>query len=435
MSNLATNFSEDMLEKINNVLKFVLENEHSDFYRQKYGQADFYPLKSFDDFQKIPLLTKEDILSVGPRERLFLPENEISHYSLSSGTTNKKRLTVVAHSSLYDNTNFREDKIKIAGCNRVLILMPPTSIVFYKAITFKGDGVKMLSGDIHNLPLSANISSEIEANGIMTTATILSLFIPELEKINFPLENIRWISLGGEFCSTKKLEYFKSYFPNATIVFRFGTSEIGPRGHRCENLAQKNPGIFHPIKDSLVEILDHAEKMLPLESSGEIIHTDLTIKAFPLIRYKTRDIGSLAKENCDCGMLHNLTLGGRSGTDVLKFSGTTLYVQSIEDSLGDFWNYFEPKFQMHVFEEVIDSKIKTQLEIHLKLKPQFDQQKNQPEFTEKLSAQISHNLRLSKNHTLKQLIEKEVLLPLKIKFLDSFPEDHGKTKHIISHLS
>ena len=74
----ATNFSEEMLPQINAVLKFVLENPHSDFYRQKYAGLDLYPIQSYADFQRIPPLTKDEFLVVPLKERTFVPEEEIA---------------------------------------------------------------------------------------------------------------------------------------------------------------------------------------------------------------------------------------------------------------------------------------------------------------------------------------------------------------------
>jgi len=441
MNNLSTTFSSEIIPQINKVLKFVLENPYSDFYRNKYRDLGIEEIKSYGDFQKIPFLTKDEFLVLPLKKRTFVPEDEIKHYSFSSGTTNYKIPTIIPHLS-FDHEDFmqyfiNEKKIKALGVRRIMILSSPLSPPFLKYLTIPRKSIVMVPGDENNLDLSAKIAEELKIQGIMTSPTKLYFFIKYLIKNGFNLKHIKWIHIGGEFCSLQKFQYFKSVLPNALVNTGFATSETnGPRGYRCEYLANnERPNIFHSVHKKLVEIADDENKILPLERDGELIHTDLRIRAFPLIRYKTKDIGSLMKYDCPCGNNLIINLGGRINFDVLRFSGVTLYANLIADAIGSVKEFLEPQFQMHVFEEKTETDLKPKLQLHVKLKKSSENLKDDPVFKKNLAYKISDCLKLSGKSTLKQLAEQGIFLPLEIVFIDSWPEKEAKTKNIISHLN
>lgn len=55
----------------------------------------------------------------------------------------------------------------------------------------------------------------------------------------------------------------------------------------------------------IAEIIDpETEEVLPMGSQGELVFTCITKKAFPLLRYRTRDICVLTEKKCSCGRTH-----------------------------------------------------------------------------------------------------------------------------------
>jgi len=184
MKEKATNFSESLLPKINKVLQFVLENPHSSFYRDKYKNQTPQEIKSYEDFQKIPPLTKDEILSVPIEKRIFVPEEDIEYYSFSSGTTNINRPTVIPHSSFYHETlqkyGFNEEKMREVRARRIMILLPPLSAAFLRQLLAPKKYAMAIQGNINDLKLSAIIAKEVRMQGLQTTATILDSFIDYL---------------------------------------------------------------------------------------------------------------------------------------------------------------------------------------------------------------------------------------------------------------
>lgn len=437
MIKLSTNFSTEMISRINVVLKFALENQCSNFYRKKYGEnTEFYPIKSYEDFQKIPFLTKDEILSVPLDERIFVPENEIKYFSTSSGTSNSKKLTILPHSDFNFDSFLKyaylEDKIKALGVRRMMILRPPTGPSLFKFINLPKNGTTVIPGDMKNMELSSKLSKEIKIQGFITNPTILDFFIPHLENIAFDLKSIKYVILGSEHCSKQRLDYFKNVLPNAYFKLVYGSSETGgPRGYQCEKL-EGAPEKYHVVDSLLIETVNDG-KILDFNESGKLIVTDLKSKAFPLIRYATDDMGTITQENCPCGENIALSLGGRANFDMLKFSGITLHASAIEKSMEAVSDYVHPtRFQVNVWEKNINGKLKPHLQIDLQLKQNFEKNSADPALQELIIKRISEKLHLSGKSNLNSLVEQGVFLPLTINFVTAWPD--GKAKHIISHL-
>jgi len=434
---LSTNFNKKMLLGLNEVLKFAIENSYSSFYRDKYKNQISKQLNSYEDFQKIPLLEKDEFAALPLDKKTFVPEEKIAYYSISSGTTKSLKPTILPHSSFYLD-NFKkyyidEEQAKKMNAKKILLLIPPNP-QFFKYFAAARDYIIPIQADIHNMRMAAGVAKEISIDGINTTPTILTVFIDYLKEIDFDLTSIKWLAMGAEFCSEQRAIYFKSIFPNAFFNFRYGSSETGMRGYRCKHLANNQPPkIFHLLPNALIEIMSEENKILPHGESGEIIYTALEPKAFPLIRYKTNDMAAIMEKKCACKQKHTIELGGRTNYDILKFSGTILNVEAIEKSLDDIRQYINTRFQMHVYEEAINGKLKTKLQLHLKLNKEFINMRDNLYFIENIRNKISKNLSLSTKSNLSDLVKKNLFLPLEVVFVNSWPAE-GKAKNIISHL-
>lgn len=84
---------------------------------------------------------------------------------------------------------------------------------------------------------------------------------------------------------------------------------------------------------------------------GEIVITDTFEKAFPLLRFRLGDYGSLREEACPCGNHLILEMAGRANHDFLKFHGVTLRTEMIYESLREYLDIFENRFEVHVYEK------------------------------------------------------------------------------------
>ncbi|MCG8697644.1 MAG: hypothetical protein MI922_06280, partial [Bacteroidales bacterium] len=105
----------------------------------------------------------------------------------------------------------------------------------------------------------------------------------------------------GIICTTAPLleearQHIETTF-GCKVFNQYGSREVGTIASECE--AQDGLHIFSPMQK--IEILDDQGKPVPAGQSGEIVITNLTNHAMPLIRYRIGDTGSLAEGVCSCG--------------------------------------------------------------------------------------------------------------------------------------
>ena len=90
---------------------------------------------------------------------------------------------------------------------------------------------------------------------------------------------------------------------------------------------------MHINEDHFVaEIIDpNTGEVLPEGTKGELVFTSLTKEAFPLLRYRTRDICVLSRKKCSCGrtFIKMATPMGRSD-DMLIIRGVNVFPSQIE---------------------------------------------------------------------------------------------------------
>ena len=98
----------------------------------------------------------------------------------------------------------------------------------------------------------------------------------------------------------------------------------------------------------LAEIIDpETEEVLPEGSKGELVFTALDKEAFPLLRYRTRDICVLKREKCSCGrtFIKMCKPMGRSD-DMLIIRGVNVFPSQIETVLLN--EGYQPNYQIIV---------------------------------------------------------------------------------------
>jgi phenylacetate-CoA ligase len=112
--------------------------------------------------------------------------------------------------------------------------------------------------------------------------------------INLPFK-IKAVITTSEVLSPVDREYISGIF-KCPVFNEYGCGEIGTIAHECEY------GSMHiTAENMIVEIVDEQGNILPDGKLGEIVVTDLTNLAMPLIRYKMRDFGFLSSDSCKCG--------------------------------------------------------------------------------------------------------------------------------------
>jgi phenylacetate-CoA ligase len=113
----------------------------------------------------------------------------------------------------------------------------------------------------------------------------------------------------------------------------YGLTETSGPGVAFECCEQTG---MHINEDHFIaEIIDpETEEVLPLGSKGELVFTAIDKKAFPLLRYRTKDICVLSREKCSCGRTHvKMTKPMGRSDDMLIIRGVNVFPSQIETVL------------------------------------------------------------------------------------------------------
>ncbi|MDD2822458.1 MAG: hypothetical protein PHQ59_00045 [Candidatus Daviesbacteria bacterium] len=420
--------------KIKKILEFVWNSPYSSFYKDKYTKAGINLIKdinSMEDFKKLPYLTKDELVSSDPFSRFYLPWSEFGTVSISSGTTkNINSLSVVfrqqnlARQIYKDKGGKSRDDFHVTSIMK--LLSPHQAAMHLLDRKRIKDNAVCVLGDINNLPLSAKIAAKLKIDLLVTSPTALYFFIPFLEK-EYSLDNIKRISLIGEFCSKQKDLIFKKKFKNTRFIYNYGMSEAqgGAIGLSCGCLDTLSTNYFHKSSNYYYEVINSS-------GDSELFLTNLYKNGFPLIRYKTGDAIEVEDYDCGCGQKERFKILGRINYDALKIHGVFIYADLVEKALLPFQQYLSsPKFQLHVFEDLEKEKIIPRLKLQLILKKGY--QGKSEKLIKLIVKGFSEELYLSARRTLASLVSEEIFKPLEVEFINSFPMS-SKHKKIVSHL-
>ncbi len=173
----------------------------------------------------------------------------------------------------------------------------------------------------------------------------------------------------------------------------YGLSEIMGPGVSIEcHEAQKGLHIFED--HFIAEIIDpDTGETLPYGETGELVFTSITKEAFPIIRYRTRDITSLNPEPCICGRTHvrMKKVCGRTD-DMLIIRGVNLFPSQIESLLMKNKN-IQPHYQLVVDRVGNLDTLTVMVEVDLNLFS--DKIRNLQNMEQKLSSDIKEYLGIS----------------------------------------
>ena len=315
--------------------------ENVPYYRKKMEEKGLTPddIRSSDDLYKLPFVTKADLREAYPYGLVAKPLKECVRIQSTSGTTGKR---VVAFYTQHD-IDLWED-----CCARAIMAAGGTDedvcqVSYGYGLFTGGPG---LNGGSHKVGcLTVPTSSGNTERQIMfiqdLNATILcctpsyAAYIGETMK-EMGLTPDQIPLKAGIFGAEAWSEEMRQDIQNTLGIKAYdiyGLTELSGPGVAFECSAQTG---MHINEDHFIaEIIDpDTGEVLPEGSRGELVFTSITKEAFPLLRYRTRDICMLTREKCSCGRTHVKMCKpmGRSD-DMLIIRGVNVFPSQIETVL------------------------------------------------------------------------------------------------------
>ncbi len=356
-------------EKLVKQVKHVYENVP--YYRALMDEKGVTPddIKGIEDLHKLPFLSKSDLREAYPYGLLAKPLKDCVRIHSTSGTTGKR---VVAFYTQHD-VDLWED-----CCARAIVAAGGTDedvcqVAYGYGLFTGGAG---LHGGSHKvgcltLPMSSGFTdrqimfmNDLQATILCCTPSYAAYIGESLKEQGFTPDQIPLkAGIFGAEPWTEEMRHNIEETLGIKAYDIYGLTETSGPGVAFE--CEEQTGMHINEDHFLAEIIDHdTGEVLPEGSKGELVLTALDKEAFPLLRYRTRDICVLTRKECSCGrtFIKMCKPMGRSD-DMLIIRGVNVFPSQIETVLLN--EGYQPNYQI-IIDRVNNNDI---FEVNVEMNP------------------------------------------------------------------
>ena len=327
--------------------------ENSAYYRKKMDDHGVKPedIKSLADITKLPFICKDDLREAYPYGLLCMPLHDCVRIQSTSGTTGRR---VIAFYTQHD-IDLWEDT-----CARAIVAAGGTpddvvQVCYGYGLFTGGPG---LNGGSHRLgsltlPMSSGSTDrQIQfmqdlGSTILCCTPSYAAYIGEtiVERGLQDTIKLKAGIFGAEAWSeVMRRDIEKNLRIKAYDIY--GLTELEGPGVSYECCEQRG---MHICEDQFIaEIIDpNTGEVLPDGEKGELVFTSLNKQAFPMVRYRTRDICVLSHEKCSCGRTHvRMSKPMGRSDDMLIIKGVNVFPSQVETVLIE--HGYSPNYQLVV---------------------------------------------------------------------------------------
>ena len=326
-------------EKLPKQVKHVWDNVP--YYRKKMEERGLTPddIKSVDDLHKLPFLSKADLKECYTYGLLAVPLKDCVRIQSTSGTTGKR---VVAFYTQNDIDMWEE------CCARAITAAGGTNedvcqVSYGYGLFTGGPGLNGGSHKVGCLTIPASSGNterqimfimDLSATILCCTPSYAAYLGESMKEMGLKPEDIPLKAgiFGAEAWSEEMRRDIEKVLGIKAYDI-YGLTEISGPGVSFECSEQHG---MHINEDHFIaEIINpDTGEVLPEGSQGELVFTSLDKEAFPLLRYRTRDICTLTREKCSCGRTHvRMSKPKGRSDDMLIIRGVNVFPSQIETVL------------------------------------------------------------------------------------------------------
>ena len=325
-------------ERLVNTVNHVWNN--NEYYRNKMKAAGLEPgdIQSRDDLWKLPFITKDDLREAYPYGLMSAPLSDCVRIHSTSGTTGKRVVAFYTQEDidLWDDCCARA--LVAAGATREDVCQ-----VCYGYGLFTGgfglNGGSQKVGCL-TLPMSSGnterqlqFMTDLGATILCCTPSYAEYLAESIEEKGIRDQIKLKAGIFGAEAWTEEMRHDIERRLGIKAYDIYGLTELSGPGVAFE--CEEQTGMHINEDHFIVETIDPETGMvLPEGARGEIVFTSITKKAFPLLRYRTKDIAILKRGTCSCGrtFVKMSKPMGRSD-DMLIIRGVNVFPSQIEEVL------------------------------------------------------------------------------------------------------
>jgi len=342
------------------------------FYRQKLSGVGYKPgdLRTLEDLSRLPFTTKEDLRENYPFGLFAVPMERVVRIHASSGTTGKPTVVGYTRRDIDTWSELMARTLSCGGTTSGDIVHNAYGYGLFTGGLGAHYGAEKIGAAV--IPMSGgNTKRQILimkdfGSTILCSTPSYALNIAEVmaeENVDCSQLRLKCGLFGAEpWSEGMRREIEKKLHIHALDIY--GLSEVIGPGVASECIEEKSG--LHIFEDHFIpEIIDpETGKTLPHGQIGELIFTTITKEAFPVLRYRTRDISRLNPTPCSCGrtLVRMERISGRTD-DMLIIRGVNVFPSQIESVLMEVEGV-EPHYQLIVSREGTLDILEIQVEVN-----------------------------------------------------------------------
>ena len=309
-------------------------------FRNRMDEVGLKPddIKGIEDLYKIPFSYKRDLRDYYPYGLFAVPMSEIKRVHASSGTTGKRIVVGYTENDLEMWADCFARMLTGIGATKDDIVQISFGYGLFTGGFGAHYGVERIGAtvvpmSVGNTALQIQTIIDFKVTIICCTPSYAMFLAEEIERLGVKDELSLKAGIFGAEPWTEEMRMTIESKLGIKAYDIYGLSEVMGPGVSCECECQHG---MHVWEDNfIVEIIDpDSGEVLPEGSTGELVFTSLTKEAFPVVRYRTRDICSLITEPCECGRTHiRMNKPQGRSDDMLIIRGVNVFPSQIEEVL------------------------------------------------------------------------------------------------------
>ena len=308
-------------------------------YKASFDAAGLHTddLKSLADLSRFPFTVKSDLRDNYPFGLFAVPRSEVNRIHASSGTTGQPTVVGYTKADLAMWDVVMERSLRASGLRRGDLLHNAYGYgLFTGGLGVHGGAERM---GLTVVPISGGMTErqvrlieDFQATGITVTPSYMLSILDEYRRHGLdPKKSPLQVGIFGAepWTNAMREEVEQSFDMHAVDIY--GLSEVLGPGISCECVETKDG--LHIWEDHFYpEIIDpQTGAVLPDGELGELVFTSLSKEAFPIIRYRTRDLTRLLPGTAR-SMRRMEKVTGRSD-DMIILRGVNVFPTQIEEQL------------------------------------------------------------------------------------------------------
>jgi phenylacetate-CoA ligase len=326
-------------------------------------------IKSLADLAKLPFTVKDDLRDNYPFGLFTVPLDEVVRVHASSGTTGKPTVVGYTANDIKTWSNVMARALCCAGATKGDMIHNAYGYGLFTGGLGAHYGIERLGATA--IPVSGGnskrqitIMKDFGSTVLLSTPSYALNLADAMDSMNVDPKSLslRVGIFGAEPWSENMREEVERKL-NLKATDIYGLSEVMGPGVAQECLHTDRG--MHIFEDHfLPEIIDpDTGEVLPPGERGELVFTTLTKEAFPIIRYRTKDISRLIYDQCECGrtLVRMEKVTGRTD-DMLIIRGVNVFPSQVENVLMGIEGV-EPHYQIVVDREGNLDTMQVQVEV------------------------------------------------------------------------